>query len=190
MAYHTCGEKFSTVLPSLYFLVFDGWNTPDAHYVAVDVSFSSSNAVGFLTVCRELSPMDDETTPKEDHHITFLEFALGVFVKFFSNATALIEECCGTNRSVATMINKHLLICASHRFHLAAQKVIEEGIDVLSRIQYLATILPSPLPHAWLRQHTHLCARLDSNTRRTSVLSMLQRHVATCHWLYDGNLLN
>lgn len=109
-----------------------------------------------------------ETTRTWVKHITLLKFVLRLFVKSVSNGMDLVEDSCRNNRSVATKLNKSLLGQTIHRLQLTIRDVIEERTPVLPCVHDLIIRVRTPLLRAWLRQHTHLCAKLNNDTWWTS----------------------
>ncbi len=72
-------QRISEKLPSKFAIVFDGWSTGDAHYVACFASFESNSKFGFSMILLGFSPFEDELSQDAEHHYKYLEFFLELF---------------------------------------------------------------------------------------------------------------
>lgn len=53
-------------------------------------------------------PLNDETMPSAEEHVSFQKFVFSVFVKDVSNVVALISDNCIGNRSISKKWKRHL----------------------------------------------------------------------------------
>lgn len=86
--------------------------------------------VGFYIGCLSWSPMEDETTQKEDGYVDFLAFVLGAFNQILNNVTELVAEDGSKNQSVTLKLDKLLLRCTSYCLQMSVQEIISKDDDV------------------------------------------------------------
>ncbi len=100
---------------------------------------------------------------------------LDPFGKLYENVVALLGDSCSTNRSFAEKFQKPSIGCASHRFNLCVQDMINPSKKVIQKVNGLMKKLKNPIPAAKLRKNTLLRAKCNNATRWSSTAAMLHR---------------
>lgn len=169
-------EKISSLLPSKFCLVFDGWSSNLTHFIAVFATFPSDNHCGYSARLLTVSPIGDECSLNADDHIDFLKYILELYGKTWSNVIALVGDNVSVNKSISNKTGKPLIGCASHRYNLAVRDIIDGDIDLIDKIAAIMVKLKTLLLSAQLRKLTHLRPRLRNVTRWSSTFSMISRY--------------
>lgn len=112
-----------------------------------------------------LSPLQDESTLGADEHYELITYFLGLYGKSWGNVVALVGDNCSVNKRLAVKSSTPLVGCASHRFNLGVQYIIEQHSDTVSKVQKLMVNLRTMVAAAKLRENTSLKAKLSCSTR-------------------------
>jgi hypothetical protein len=167
------GNKISNEMGTIFGIMFDGWSHRSTHYLATFAVFTVENVR--VQRLMAISPMEEGMTA--DAHIEYLGSVLAVYEKDKSMVKFLVADNCNTNKSIATKMRVPLIGCASHRFNLAVQRIIEDNADQISLIQTLMVQLRQPNNAAQLARFTHLHAVKANETRWSSTFAMLDRYI-------------
>lgn len=76
-----------------------------------------------------------------EEHAEFIEHHLDVFKKTKNHIVSMPGNSCNVNKSIANMLEKPLVGCASHQFNLAAQGMLTEYQPLIKPINELMTKL-------------------------------------------------
>lgn len=157
-------------------MVFDGWTSGDTHFVGIYASIPDRSQNGYKTILLAFAPLDDETSQDANYHFDYTKWVLEYYQSSFENVTAMTGDNCSTNLSFATKAQAKFVGCASHRFNLAVQDLIEESEAPLQKVNQLMKKLKAPIAAAKLRQVTDLKAKCFNSTRWSSAANMLERY--------------
>lgn len=165
-------QQVAKLLPEHISLVFDGWSAGNTHYVAVFASFPANNLEGYSVRLLAFSPMGDESSLDSAEHQEFLTFVLENFSKTWQDVICIVGDNCSTNKAVANRVGKPLIGCASHRFNLAMQVLLncEEGL--VNKINVLMGKLKNLTLSAKLYMLCGRRAQTRNATRWSSVFEM------------------
>ena len=122
-------KKISIALPDQFGLIFDGWSSGSAHFVALFAAIPCGK--NYLLA---FSTLPEETNQNADNHLEFIQITLNIYGKDLSNILFLVGDNCATNRSLASKANKPLIGCASHRLNLAADKLISDKETIIYKV--------------------------------------------------------
>ena len=175
--------KIKNLLHSKLALVFDGWTVGSTHYLAVFASFHASNDDGYDARLLTLSPMGDECSLNAQEHYEFLTFVLNLYQKSWANVVCLVGDNMNTNKSIANILGRPLIGCASHRLNLAVKDVLNEEEELLQKIHTIMIKLRGLLLGAKLKKLTNLTPKLRNVTRWSSSYQMVQRYVELREYL-------
>ncbi|DBA00444.1 TPA: hypothetical protein N0F65_012975 [Lagenidium giganteum] len=114
------GEPFGIIL--------DGWPNGTFHFLGVFAVYWHANR----RQQRLLSLSTIETGRTADVHRAHLEAVLSVYDKRVEIVKFLVGDNCSTNQALATKLGIPLVGCASHRFNLVAQDIVDQVRPVLS----------------------------------------------------------
>lgn len=169
--------KIRSIITDKFALVFGGQITPQAHYVAVFVSFSARNNFEYRCACLTMFSLEDETTQDATKHVNFLRSVLEVFGKTVNNFMALIGHNCAVNPAISDKMWISLRGCARHRFQLVVKEIMADEEQELSQVRNLMRKLRTALLRALLQRHFDLVPRLRNGTRWIVTFKMLKRHI-------------
>ena len=126
--------KIRQRFPDLFSLIFDGWSESDTHIIAIFAGVSANNESGYKTYLLGFSPFESEASQNAEEHKPYAEFVLNSFGKSWNNVAALCGDNCNTNKAFATLVNKPLVWCYSHRFNLAAKDLLETHKTLIAKV--------------------------------------------------------
>ena len=149
-------HKITSLLPTKFSLVFDGWSCDTTHYLCVFASFPADCATRCTMRLLSFSPMGDELQLDTQQHIEFLTYVLDIYGKSWKNVVCLVGENCSTNKSLSTKCEIPLIGCCSHRFNLAVVGVLSEEDDIIQKVNSIIVKLRTILHSARLRKLTEL----------------------------------
>lgn len=69
-------KKIAKLLPPTIALAIYGCTSGKTHYVAVHISFSSGDMIGYCVLLLALSPFDNDTSLEAQKHVFFLQYTL------------------------------------------------------------------------------------------------------------------
>ena len=119
--------KISRLLPEQFALILDAWSSNSVHYLAVFASFPDDSPTGFSCVLLGFSSLLSETNFTAGEHKKFLEWMLTkVYDKSLANVVAIIGDNAPVNKAVADLCETGFIGCASHRFNLAINTLMEK----------------------------------------------------------------
>ncbi|KAH9108067.1 hypothetical protein AeMF1_016685 [Aphanomyces euteiches] len=170
-------KKISDLLPDKFAIVFDGWSLGSTHYVAVFVSFPSSDSIGYQKYLLSFAPINEEVSLNAMSHKKYLEFVLDVFGKTLSNIVVLIGDNCSTNRALSRLLGIPLVGCASHLFNLFVGDILREKEEIVNLVNDLMRKLKTIILSAKLRRLTNLSPKTRNATRWSSTYAMFQRYM-------------
>lgn len=163
------------------------------HYIAIFATFPASNRFGYRSVCLALLTLHDKKIWDTIEHNKFIQFVLRVYGKPVDSLDAIIGYNCFTNQSLSNKRKLPHLGCAINGLQFAVRKLIAED-GFLDEVPHLTSKLGTQLMQCELSpQHTHLKAKLNNETRWTSMYVMLHRHIKlrdTVSQLGDEELYN
>lgn len=116
----------SNVLPKKNVIVFIAQIILAAHCVAVFGTYPAKICAEMPSGFLALSPLEDEMTRRIDVHIRFSDLVLEVFGNSLYIVIALTHDNWSVNRSMCNKMEKPLLDCASHRFHLNIKSLFQQ----------------------------------------------------------------
>ena len=182
--------KISKELPDQFSCVFDGWTSGSEHYVALLFAYpDDKSSTGYRTILAGFSPMGDGDSQNADAHITYIEFVLRLFGKWWDNVVAITGDNCATNVAIANKVGIPFVGCASHRFNLAVQDIITTHDDLMDKVNNLMRRLKYAIPASKLRKFTDLRAKTKNVTRWSSTYKMLLRYTEIKSHLHALQLL-
>lgn len=167
-------RKISSRLGSEFSLVLDGWSAASTHYLGVYAVHVNNNCVEKYLIA--FSPLSDETNLSAINHHEFISYVLKLFGKSWNNVTCITADNAAVNKAIADVAQCHFVGCASHRYNLAVNDVLQQHDSVIQRVMRLMRKLQDLLPAAKLRRLTPLCAKVMCVTRWSSCLHMLRRY--------------
>ncbi|KAH9118961.1 hypothetical protein LEN26_011855 [Aphanomyces euteiches] len=170
-------KKISDLLSDKCAIVFDGWSLGSTHYVAVFVSFPSSDSIGYQKYLLSFALTNEEDSLNAMSHKKYLEFVLDVFGKTLSNIVVLIGDNCSTNHALSRLLGIPLIGCASHRFNLFVGDILREKEEIVNLVNDLMRKLKTIILSAKLRRLTNLSPKTRNATRWSSTYAMFQRYM-------------
>lgn len=180
-------KKIAAQLPDISALVFDGWTLGSHYYLEVLASFSSENKNGYSTVLLAFSVFEDEAEHSAPEHRCYIEYLLGCYKKSWKNMIVLIGDNCSVNTALSDSILLPLVLCASHRYKLAAKYLLNKHEETIDKIQVLMTKLRFGVLVAQLRKLMPYFAGIRTKTCWSSTFYMLQRYVNLRSFIVDLN---
>ena len=142
-----------------------------------DASYSSTDANGYQTALLTFSPLLSELSLTALEHKNLLDFTLSIYGKNITNVIAICGDNCETNKALASLCQKPLMGCASHRFNLACAELLEDHGEIIQKINALMGKMKSVKLSAKLRQFTHLRPIQANITRWSSTHQMINRYM-------------
>lgn len=82
-----------------------------------------------------------------------------------------------TNKAFCCRVFIEFIGCASHGFNLSVKDIIHESLDEVGKVQKLMKNLRTPILAGKLRAHTPLKAKVNNDTRWSSVFHLLKRFI-------------
>jgi hypothetical protein len=125
------GRVIAAEMGTGFGLMFDGWSSGTAHYLAVIPVYHLDDGPRERLI--GLSPMEEGQTA--DAHIAHLDAILRVYNKDISMAKFLVGVNCYTNKAIATRLEIPLVGCVSRRFNLAMVRFLADHDDRISQIK-------------------------------------------------------
>lgn len=139
-------------------------------------SYSADNDQGLATDLLSFTPVEDATALDSNEHINTLRYNLSVFNRIEKNIVCLIRNNCSTNKSISTNLDIPFLGCASRRFNLAVDDILEERKGIIASIRSIMMEMRALQPTPKLPKHTRLGAMMDKKTMQSSQFEMLKRY--------------
>lgn len=171
-------KKIQAILPDKFALVLDGWSDGATHYVGVFASFPSNDSVRFSSRLLSFSPLGDEGSQSSREHVEFLTFQLEeVYKKSWCNVVCIVADNCNTNKAIANSVGVPLVGCASHRFNLAVEDILQEDDDFVQKIYAIMSKLRNPTLSAKLFCLCGLRSKTANETRWSSTFEMFKRYM-------------
>ena len=183
-------RKIQEALPSKFALAIDGWSSHSTHFLGVFAVYTSDTETGFATALLAFSPMLNEETYAAREHQDFLEWVLSVYGQSFENVAAIIADNTETNKCLASLCDKPLLGCASHRFNLAVTEFLVPYDDVIRKVNTLMGKLKNLKLAGKLRKHTNLHPVQKNDTRWSSIPAMVRRYLQLHQFLSMPEFFN
>ncbi len=118
--------KITSLLLDKFGLVFDGCCCADTHYVGVYTTYLSEDEIGYSKCLLAFSLFEEEDRQDAENHQEFVKFVLSVYNKSLENSVVLIGDNCSTNRRLANDVGISFIGCASHKFNLAVEIILNE----------------------------------------------------------------
>lgn len=170
--------KIAKALPERFAIIFDGWSENSTHFVALFASYpDSTSLLGFTTVLLAFSPMGTETEFTAAQHKEFVEWVLvNIFHKSLDNVVAIIGDNCDTNKAFSNLFAKPFVGCASHRYNLAINNLLDKWKESLDKVNALMGKLKNLKLAGELRRYTELRPITRNATRWSSTASMVKRY--------------
>ena len=179
-------KKIAQTLPEKFALIIDAWTANSTHFVAVFASYPDNTSLGFSRVLLGFSPLESETEFTAEEHKTFLEWMLSnVYNKSLTNVVAIIGDNAAVNKTLADTCKTRFIGCASHRFNLAVNKLLEDWKEILDKVHSLMISLRSLKLAGALRMRTKLSPIIRNATRWSSTVSMVNRYFELKPFLAD-----
>jgi len=165
-------KELSTV--SSFGLSMDGWSKFNSHFLAIYAVYMVKGEVKNVLLC--LAPLLDETVFTADEHIVFIESTLAIYRKQMSDVSYMSGDNCEVNRSIARKTGIPLIGCYSHRLNLAVKKFLKDYEAQVNSVHDVMVELRTLKNAANLRYMHAPTAKLDNDTRWSSVYDMLKRY--------------
>lgn len=114
-------RKVAHALPSKFAVVFDEWSSLQTNFVCVFALLHYRDSCEYSSALLGFSPFQDKFLMDASSHIEFFMFILSLFDKNknMENVTCLTGDKCNTNKAVADMLGKPLIIWCSQRLNMA-----------------------------------------------------------------------
>lgn len=168
---------FKTKLPKAFGLIFDGWTFDSTHYVALIAIFPNVTSNVAEKILLSIAPLFDETSLSAENHKEYVEEILKEYGRSLSNVLFLCGDNCNLNIAISSSTNIPLIGCASHRLHLATEKIFTHYEHLLSRVEKLMKKLRTIKAWGLLKAHTDLHPIIRCKTRWLSTYEMLDRYL-------------
>jgi hypothetical protein len=170
-------KDISSILPSKFALVIDGWSSDSTHYWGLFASFlNEKTSTGTELVLLGFSPPIDESDLSSQSMCDFIDATLKIYGKDRKNIVTLTADNTNVNPATATLIGCKFVGCASHRLNLAVKKYLEDFDHILNKVNNLMLRLQQVKPAARLRERTVLRAKTRCQTRWSGTFMMLKRY--------------
>ena len=169
-------KKLAKMIPDSFALVFDGWTHVSTHYLSIFATWGSNEETGYEVALLGLSPLENEETLSAVEHENYITYVLNLFGKSAENVACVIADNNNTNKAVADAMGASFIGCASHRFNLAVQDIIEIHATVVDKVQTLMIKLRNLTTSAKLRRITGLNPVVRHHIRWNSTFKMLKRY--------------
>ncbi|EGZ09678.1 hypothetical protein PHYSODRAFT_523900 [Phytophthora sojae] len=168
------GEKLGKEMGKLFALMLDGWTHAGIHYVALYAVYETAGKLRIPLL--GISPLEDGDQTA-DAHIKLFKNILDVYDKTSDMVGFLVGDNCATNQSIATKMGIPLVGCASHRFNLAVNKLMEPYGDLLDEVNNLMVELRHENNRAELKKYTDLVPIKRNVTRWSSTFTMVEGYI-------------
>jgi hypothetical protein len=156
-------------------LLFDGWSEDGNHFVGVFACYEGSCDKAILRLLA-VAPLLDETDFGAASHIEFLRFTLSHYDLTLDTISFIVADNCNCNKSIAELLKKPMIGCASHRLNLGVKNYYAEHEALLGKVNALMYKLNTLKNAGRLRRITHLSGRRRNFTRWSSTFLMLKRY--------------
>jgi hypothetical protein len=155
-------------------LIFDGWSEDSSHFVALVACYEGKDDNATLRLLA-VAPLLNESDFGAESHREYIDNTLLSYGLTTNSISFIVGDNCNTNKSLARLMNKPLIGCASHRFNLAVKSFCGPDEALLTKLNSLMSKLRTLKNSARLRQHTTLTGRKRNATRWSSTYEMLKR---------------
>ncbi|RKP18223.1 hypothetical protein ROZALSC1DRAFT_30060, partial [Rozella allomycis CSF55] len=176
-------EKISKELPDKGGIMFDHWTDSGNHYVGL-FSVTPGSPLRLLT----LSPLQNEEALDTESHVVFLEDTLEIYGKGRDFLQFIVGNNCNLMKSIANVFNVPLLGCASHRFNLAVQQLLDEKYPgIMVKLKELMKRLNRLKLKQWgkWRHKTKLSPVVYNDTRWSGKYAMVREYLQLKEFIDD-----
>lgn len=76
----------------------------------------------------------------------YMSYVLQLYNKDWDNIVCLIFDNCNTKKATANLVEKPVIVCAIHRFNLAAQLLYDDEEELLQKVNRIMSKLKFGCP--------------------------------------------
>jgi hypothetical protein len=128
-------ETIQAELPPKFIIVFDGWTEGTHHYIGIPAAFLKVGANGKEAPVQSILSMnpllaDGIKGMRATDDLEHVKKVLESYGKTLENILCLVGDDCSVNQSMARILGKPLIGCASHKFNLAVCQWISQQAEL------------------------------------------------------------